>query len=222
MSNLSSQIGFWTSGFLTLLGTAYLVILGRTTSTGALITMEPTSPWALWAGIDTLLAAVGLVILIACIAQFARPEMKILGVIGLAFTILFAVVVCINRFAQLTIIRHSFLIADTAGLDRFLPYGSRSVFFALEMLGWGGFLSLAAFSVAPLFGDGRLERWIAAMFIAYGVLGMTSLLGYALGSPIVMVGFLAWGPVLGVEIVLLGFVFWRDFHSKRKNPELVP
>jgi hypothetical protein len=114
--------------------------------------MEPTSPWALWAGIDTLLAAVGLVILMACIAQFARPETKILGVIGLAFTILFAAVVCINRFAQLTIIRHSFLIADTAGLDRFLPYGSRSVFFALEMLGWGGFLSLAAFSVAPLFG----------------------------------------------------------------------
>ena len=90
------------------------------------------------------------------------------------------------------------------------------------MLGWGGFLSLAAFSVAPLFGAGRLERWIAAMFIAYGVLGMTSLLGYALGSPIVMVGFLAWGPVLGVDIVLLGFVIWRDFHSKRKSPELVP
>ena len=55
----------------------------------------------------------------ACIAQFARPETKILGVIGLAFTILFAAVVCINRFAQPTIIGQSFLIADTAGLDRF-------------------------------------------------------------------------------------------------------
>lgn len=222
MSKLASQIGFWTSGFLALLGTAYLVILAGITSTGALITMEPTGPWALWAGIDTLLSAIGLVILMAWIAQAARPEKKVLGVIGLAFTILFAAVVCINRFTQLTIIRQGFLLADTAGLDRFLPYGSRSVFFALEMLGWGGFLSLAAFSVAPLFGAARLERWIAAMFITYGVLGMTSVLGYVLASPIVMVGFLAWGPVLGVGIVLLGFQFWRNFRGECINPDLIP
>ena len=155
----------------------------------------------------------------ACIAQVARPDKKVLGVIGLAFTILFAAVVCMNRFTQLTVIRQSFLLADTADLDRFLPYGPRSVFFALEMLGWGGFLSLAAFSVAPLFTSGRLERWIAAMFIAYGVLGLTSVFGYALGSPIVVVGFLAWGPVLGVEVALLGFLFWRDSHPERKNAE---
>ena len=221
MSKLHSQIGFWTSGFLVLLGTAYLVILAGIISTGALITMEPTGPWALWAGIDTLLSAIGLVILMACIAQAARPEKKVLGVIGLAFTILFAAVVCINRFTQLTIIRQGFLLADTSGLDRFLPYGFRSVFFALEMLGWGGFLSLAAFSVAPLFTSDRLEWWIAAMFITYGVLGMTSVLGYAMGSMIVRVGFLAWGPVLGVEIVLLGLLFWRDFQGERKNPELI-
>ncbi len=217
MSKLTLQIGFWTSGFLAILGTAYLVILAGITSMDALITMEPTGPGALWAGIDTLLTAFGLVILMACIAQAAPAEKKVLGVIGLAFTILFAAVVCMNRFAQLTIIRQSFLLADTVGLDRFLPYGSRSVFFALEMLGWGGFLSLAAFSVAPLFTTGRLERWIAGMFLTYGILGITSVLGYALDSPIVMVGFIAWGPVLGVAVVLLGILFWRDSRSEQKK-----
>lgn len=217
MSKLTLQIGLWTSGFLTLLGTVYLVILAGFTSTDALISMEPTSPRALWAGIDTLLSAFGLVGLMACISQVAPPEKKVLGVIGLAFTILFAAVVCMNRFAQLTIIRQSFLLADTAGLDRFLPYGSRSIFFALEMLGWGGFLSLAGFSVAPIFTTGRLERCIAAMFIAYGVLGTTSVLGYALGNPIVLVGFLAWGPILGVTVVLLGCLFWRDSHVERNR-----
>ena len=59
------------------------------------------------------------------------------------------------------------------------------------------------------------------MFITYGVLGMTSVLGYAMGSMIVRVGFLARGPVLGVEIVLLGLLFWRDFQGERKNPELI-
>jgi len=217
MSKLTLQIGVWTSVFLTILGTAYLVILSGFSSMDALTNMEPTSPVALWSGIVTLFSANGLVVLMACIALYAAPEKKVFGLIGLAFTVLFAAVVSINRFAQLTVIRQSFLLSDAAGLDRFLPYGSRSVFFSLEMLGWGVFLSLAAFSVAPLFTHGRLERWIAGMFLTYGVLGTTSVLGYAFSSPIVMIGFLAWGPVLGAAVVLLGILFWRESHTTRRK-----
>ena len=93
-------------------------------------------------------------------------------------------------------------MVDTADLDRFLPYGSRSVFFALEMLGWRGFLSLATFFAAPGFTQGRLARWILVFFTAYGILGITSVLGYVFGNSIVMVGFLAWGPVLGAASFL--------------------
>lgn len=218
MSKLTLQIGFVTCGVLVLLGTAYLVILAGSTSPDALTSMDPTSPRALWTGIDTLLSAIGLVILIACVAQVAPPEKKVLGVIGLAFTILFAALVCINRFTQLTLIRQSYLLSDTAGLDRFLPYGARSVFFALEMLGWDGFLSIAAFSVAPLFTASRLERWIAGMFLAYGVLALTSVAGYAFSSPIVLVGFIAWGPILGVAVFLLGLLFWRDYKVLQQIP----
>jgi hypothetical protein len=178
--------------------------------------MDPVSPLALWAGLDTLLTAVGLVILMACIAQAAPSEKKVLGVIGLSFTILFAAVVCINRFVQVTIIRQSFLLGDTTGLERFLPYGSGSVFFALEMLGWGGFLSLGAFSIAPLFTRGRLERWIAGLFLTFGVLGITSVLGYAFSSPIVMLGFVAWGPVLDIAILLVSIKLWRELHPLTK------
>jgi hypothetical protein len=217
MSKLTTQIGFWVSVSLMLLGTAYLVILAGVASTGDRTTMEPEGPWALWAGFDTLLSAVGLVILMACIAEAAPAEKKVLGIIGLAFTILFAAVVCINRFVQLTLIRQSFQLNDIAGLDRFLPYGARSVFFALEMLGWGVFLSLAAFSIAPLFSRGRLERCIAGMFLTYGVLGITSILGYAFGSPIVMLGFVAWGPILGIAILFVGIRFWRE-----SRPQLWP
>lgn len=221
MSKLTMLIGSGTSLVLFLLGTIYLMILADIKSIDSLVTMESTSPIALTAGIITLFTAIELVILMACIAEYAAPEKKVLGVIGLAFSILFAAVVCINRFAQLTIIRKSFLLTDTYGLDRFLPYGSRSVFFALEMLGWGGFLSLAAFSVAPLFSTGRLERWIAGLFLTYGVLGTISVLGYAFGSPIEMIGFIAWGPVLGVAVVLLSFMFWRDLRKQRKNVQSI-
>jgi hypothetical protein len=213
MSKLTLQLGFWTAVILAFLGTAYQVILAGAIKSGTLVTMEPTSPQGLLAGIYTLLSAIGLLILIACIVQYSTPQKKVLGVLGLSFTSLFTAVVCINRFAQLTIIRQSLLIADTSGLDRFMPYGSRSVFFALEMLGWGVFLSLAAFSVSPLLPFGRLERWIARLFNAYGVLGFISVLGYVSSSPLVMVGFIAWGPVLGLAVILLGFLFWRDSHA---------
>ena len=80
---------------------------------------------------------------------------------------------------------------------------------AYDVLGWGGFLSAAVFSAAPIFAGGRLERWIAGAFIAYGVLGTISVIGFAVGSPIVMIGFLAWGPVLGVAVALLALFFRR-------------
>ena len=213
MSKLTMQIGFWVSVVLVLLGTAYLAILAGVASPEALTTMEPAGSQALWAGLDALFTAVGLVILMACIAQDAPADKKVLGVIGLAFTILFAAVVCINRFVQLTVIRQSFLLNDSIGLDRFLPYGARSVFFALEMLGWGGFLSLAAFSISPLFTRGKLERWIAGALLTYGMLGISSVLGYAFGSQIILVGFIAWGPILGVAILLLGVRFWREMRT---------
>lgn len=215
MSKLSMQIGFWTSVVLVGLGTAYLVILAGIGSTDALTAMEPASPRALWAGLDTLLTAFGLVILMTCIAQVAVPGRQVLGQIGIAFTILFASVVCINRFVQLTVIRQGFLLGDAGGLERFMPYGADSVFFALEMLGWGGFLSVAAFSIAPLFNASKLERWIAGVFTLYSVLGVTSVLGYAFGSPVVMVGFIAWGPVLGAAVVLLAIWFWKGRQAGR-------
>lgn len=207
MPKLAVQIGFWTCVFLAFLGTVYLAILAGIDSVSSLVTMEPASPRALLAGLDTLLTAFGLVILMSCVAQAAALKKKVLGFTGLAFTILFAAVVCINRFVQLTIVRQGLLMGDTSGLDRFLPYGPRSIFFALEMLGWGGFLSIAALFIAPIFTARKLERWIAGLFVTYGVLGTTSLLGYVFDNPVVMVGFLAWGPVLGTAVVLLAVWF---------------
>jgi hypothetical protein len=161
------------------------------------------------AGVDTLLTAFGMVVLMACITQFAPTERRVLSLVGFGFTLLFAALVSINRFAQLTVIRQSLTLADTVGLERFMPYGSQSVFFALEMLGWGAFLSIAAFSIAPLFTHGRLERWISIFFLMYGVLGTTAVIGYALNSPLIVLGYIAWGPVLGVAVALLAFLFWR-------------
>lgn len=54
------------------------------------------------------------------------------------------------------------------------------------------------------------------MFLTYGVLALISVAGYAFRSPIVLVGFIAWGPVLGAAVFLLGLLFWRDYIARRK------
>jgi hypothetical protein len=140
MSKFTLQLGFWTAVILAFFGTAYQAILAVALKSGTLVTREPTSLEGVLAGIYTLLSTIGLLILIAGIVQYATPEKSVLAELGVVLHEPVYCRVCINRFAHLTIIRQSMLIVDTSGLDRFMPYGSRSVFFALEMLGWGVFL----------------------------------------------------------------------------------
>ena len=102
-------------------------------------------------------------------------------------------------------------VAGEAGnLARFLPYDSGSAMFALEILGWGLFLGLAALAAAPLFGGGRLGLGIRWSFAAYGVLGLTSAVGHAIGNDtMTLVGFAAWGFVLYVATGLIAVHFRR-------------
>lgn len=107
--------------------------------------------------------------LFAAIRHIAPGEKAILGTLGLVFTALFAMSVSINRFVQLTVIRLAPAGPASADLARFLPYSTGSVMFALEILGWGFFLSLGTLFVAPLFGGNGLQRAIRWLFILFAV-----------------------------------------------------
>ena len=81
--------------------------------------------------------------------------------------------------------------------------------FAMEMLGWGFFIALAAIFVAPLFSRGRLQLAIRSTLIAFGVLSLTSVIGFASQTPLTAVGFVAWGPLLLALAVMLAVFFRR-------------
>ena len=77
--------------------------------------------------------------------------------------------------------------------------------FAMEMLGWGFFMALAAFAAAPLFGGDRVGRALRWTLVVYGTLSLLSVVGYATETPLTMDGFVAWGPgrvALGVLLAL--------------------
>ncbi len=161
-------------------------------------------------GIITFLTAPLLVILFTAIRYVNEEDNKVLGSLGVNFIILFAASVSINRFVQLTVIQQS-LPEVPADLVRFLPYGTGSVMFALEILGWGFFSSLAAVFVAPLFSSSRLNKAIRWLFILYAIFSFLSAFSFATNI-FIPTGPIAWGPILLVITILLAFYF-RNFNK---------
>lgn len=206
--NIVSQIGFWASVIAAVLGGVYLLVLIFYFVTEGFA--YPLPPFVqLASGIVTILTASVLVVLFTAIRFVHEGENKILGSLGVSFIVLFAASVSINRFVQLTVIQQS--LPDTpADLARFLPYAEGSVMFALEILGWGFFSSLAAAFVAPLFSSSPLNKAIRVLFILYAIFSFMSVIGYATNTPITAGAFVAWGPILLAISILLA-IYFRNF-----------
>jgi hypothetical protein len=201
------RLGFWSSVFLTMLGVIYLGTLALYFSTHGFV-FPPSQAVQLIGGIITFLMVPGLVVQFTAVRFAKDGDGRILGSLGVSFITLFAATVSINRFVQLTVVQQSSPTAPD--LARFLPYATGSVMFALEMLGWGFFSSLAALALAPLFSGSRFElslRWLLVVYALFSLLGPV---GFATQSPISAAAFFAWGPVLLALSLMLAVYFRRS------------
>jgi len=210
--NIASQLGFWASVLGVILGGIYLLVLIYSVLTEGLVSLlEPSPLVQLVGGIGTFLTVPGLVILFTAIRFVNEGDNKVLGSLGVSFIILFAATVSINRFVQLTVIQQSLPDMPT-DLIRFLPYGTGSVMFALEVLGWGFFSSLAAVFVAPLFSSSPLNKTIRWLFILYAIFSFMSVISFATNT-LIPTGPIAWGPILLALSILLA-VYFRNFDKQ--------
>ena len=208
--NIASQLGFWASALVAVLGGIYLLLLIFYFTTEGYA--FPPSPFVqLVGGIITFLTVPILVILFTAIRFVNEKDNKVLGSLGVSFIILFAATVSINRFVQLTVIQQS-LPDVPPDLTRFLPYSTGSVMLALEILGWGFFSSLSSVFVAPLFSSSPLKKTIRWLFILYAIFSFMSVIGFVTNTPI-PVGPIAWGPILFALSILLS-VYFRNFDKQ--------
>ena len=199
------RVVFWSSALLTVLGIAYAGVLGAAAGTGSL-SLPPPEPIASYAAIDVIATAILLVVLVVGI-DTASPGSRPYSLLAVVFTAMFALAVTINRFIELTIVRQGVSAGDVADLRRFLPYDSHSAMFALEILGWGFFLGLAALCLVPVLRGPGMHRWIAWLFGIYGALGVVSAACLVLDSPMTAIGFVAWGGVLPLAAALMAIAF---------------
>ncbi len=202
--NIARQLGFFASVLVAVLGGIYILVLIFAFSTEGFA--FPPAPFVqLVGGIVTFLTVPILVLLFTAIRFVNEEDNKVLGSLGISFIILFAATVSINRFVQLTVIQQSLPDVPT-DLTRFLPYSTGSVMFALEVLGWGFFSSLAAVFVAPLFSSSPLNKTIRWLFILYAIFSFMSVISFATNI-LIPTGPLAWGPINLALSILLSIYF---------------
>lgn len=205
---LSLVLGFYSSLVITILGVIYFAVILILFITGK-NTIPPSEPIQLFGAIETILMAPLLIIIFTSIHYIVSEDKKILSHLGIVFCSIFAVMVSINRFVQLIVVRLSAIAGDMEGLKRFYPYQPDSAMFALEMVGWGVFLSLALLLIAFVFSSKGLQRYIRISFFIYAILGIIGSIGLIINSPFSAIGFVAWGFILPVGTALLTVFFYK-------------
>jgi len=203
MSNLDKtekkfvyQLGFWSATAATLLVTVACI-----TATAAI------QPFATIIG---FLLTPSFLVVMACIHCYASNERKVFSLVGLSFAIIYAILISVNYFIQLTFVRQTSFDVKIFAMDN-----PQSMMWVIEVLGYF-FMGLSTLFAAPVFGSGRIESLIKWLFIANGILGILTPIAYTLNWPLsfMMGGLIVWDIVVPISTASLAYLFR---HSTKIN-----
>lgn len=189
MNSLVGKIGFWSAIFVTV----FIAISGVTSS--ALIYLV--------SNFSGFIVTCLFLILIICIYYTAPEDKKILGHIGLSFAIMYATMISLNYFIQLTFVQFGAFNTDIFSITN-----PQSLMMTIEVLGYF-FMGLSTLFIAPIFHSGRLEQSIRWLFVLNGILGIGGAIGFALNLDwrILIGGLLFWTIMMAGTTALLAYWF---------------
>ena len=175
----------------------------------------------LWLVPGILLAAIFVVLMGSIHAYTAEPK-RTYTIIGLSFAVVYAVVILVDYFLQLTVVLPSLQAGQTDGLSPFTQYDPHGLFIALESLGYA-LLTTALLFAAAAFAGARAERAIRWLFVSSFVLMVAAFVGLAVarGDLVafeVTVLMITW-IVLILSGALLAIVFRRAGHALETDAE---
>jgi hypothetical protein len=208
-SSSSNLLGFWSAVATTASGILYFVIILAAIVLGQ-FTFPPPEWLQLTAGIISLIACPLIVVMMVSLYFVIPADKKVFSLAALAFTVLFAMSVSINRYSQLGVVRQGLDSGNTEGISWFLAYGDFSIMLGMEFMGWAWFLGLAMLCAAPIFTQGRFEKWLRGFMLLYAALGLVAAIAFLVASPLTMLGFVAWGIVLFIITWMLAVYFKRQ------------
>ncbi len=222
----SIQIGFWTAILITVFtAVAFVIAIATPPISGPFCQSGCVAyPYAnvasyvphdyIWFYPAIFIAPLFLVLAV-CIHNYAPSSKKIYSQIGLLFALIYATMISLDYYIQLTVIQPSLLRGEMDGLALFLQYNPHGIFIALEDLGYL-MMSIAFFFIARIFtGDNRIERALRWLFMIGSLLaiGLYIVLSIIYGNNLeyrfeVMIITINW-TMLIVAGILLGILFWR-------------
>ena len=199
MNTLVSRIGFWSA----ILVTIFLAISGITSSASIYLVSNISG---------FILTSIFLIV-ITCIYYSAPDDKKILGQIGLSFAIIYATMISMNYFIQLTFVKFGAFNTDIFSITN-----PQSMMMTIEVLGYF-FMGLSTLFIAPIFQSGRLEKSIRWLFVFNGILGIGGAIGFALNLDwrILIGGLILWTIVMPITTALLAY--W--FKTEKSNDILI-
>ncbi|HBY96746.1 MAG: hypothetical protein M5U01_37780 [Ardenticatenaceae bacterium] len=179
MSNkLADQIGFWAALLATVFLASFAIVFTVTA-----VAFPGAVEWhglAAYAAsynatlmfllmFPVFLLAPTLLVMMACIHDTTPQDKKILSLLALVFTTVYAVQISYNYYTQMTAVTPSLLSGELEGLAIYAFFNPRSIPLNLELLGYG-MLSVGMIFAAFLFRGGRTNTAIFWLFLINGVL----------------------------------------------------
>lgn len=180
MNQLSIKLGYWSA----LLSAATFIIFSLCFI--AIVILNPLFFWTDYADYvaytnennqffkdlaQFMMLAFGplFLILLNSIHDYAAEDKKVLSRLAIYLGIIFAAMISVNYFVQLSIVRQNLSHGRPQGLEQFIQANPASFITAVNMLGWTLFFGLSCFFLAPLFHGGKLEKIIRIAFLANGI-----------------------------------------------------
>ena len=113
-------------------------------------------------------------------------------------------------YSQVTVVRYNLMSGGESALGLFVLGNPHSFFWPLEALGYG-FMGLSTLFAAFAFTEDSLDRWIRALFIANGALGIGGIVAYPLEVTVVAMlsGLALWTLVFPASTILIAISFRR-------------
>lgn len=169
----NKAVGFWSAAAATVFSLTYVVAqlaewLGWLGSEGGPESSSTAFGLAVLLAPSLLLGSAFLVLLVS-VHQAAPPEKKVWSQAALAFGIVYAVLISLTYFVQLTFVAPRIAEGRTAGIEPFLFVPFDSFLYSVDLLGYS-FMSVATLFAAPVFEKRGLERTARWFLLANGLL----------------------------------------------------
>jgi len=173
ISPSTKAIGFWSAVLATVFSITYDVgqiaeWMGFMGSGGG--AESASTPLGLFVLLTpSLLLGASFLMLVVSIHYLASPDRKVWSHVAVAFATVYAVLISINYYVQLTWVAPRLAAGRTEGIEVFLFTPFDSFLYAVDILGYS-FMSLATLFAARVFTGRGLERVVRVFLTANGLL----------------------------------------------------